>query len=355
MNLTILKFGVILSSLGLCALTLLNFVENDTKVEQQKQESSLKEQSINHAPLKPEVINELVLTHPESATPDELIKHLPTSLLNTPMPERLDINQDGSLFINKKILHLFEFYLSAIGEESLALIVARIKYSLQEQLTAQALSEALQILAGYLQYRNEITALKQEYNQAFSIDEYSFEQVINTRNELIATRWRFLSRDVIAAFFEQEDEYENYMLNLTRISRDNNLSADQKNNAIAILNAQTPSWLIEQQNAANQLNKYRQQYSEMVSKGASDSELRILTEQTFNAEVSDRLSTLDTQRSQWQQRLSEYRAELITIVAIESDRQAQQTLIEALRNQHFNTQEIRRVSALDSRYLEKYH
>lgn len=339
----------------MCVLTLLNFVGNDKKVEQQKQRTSLKEQNINHTPLKPEVIRELVLTHPESATPDEFIKHLPTSILNTPLPELLDINQDGSLFINIKILHLFEFYLSAIGEESLELIVARIKYSLKEQLTAQALSEALHILEGYLQYRNEITALKQEYNQNFSIDDYSFEQVINTRNELIDARWRFLSRDVIAAFFEQEDEYENYMLSLTRISRDNNLSEDQKINAIATLNVQTPRWLIEQQNSANQLNEYRQQYSEMVSQGASDSELKILRGLAFNVEVSDRLSTLETQRSQWQQRLNEYRVELATIVAVESDRQAQQTLIKALRSQHFNTREIRRVSALDSRYLEKYH
>lgn len=355
MNLTILKFGVILISLGLCALTLLNFVENDTKVEQQKQGSSLKELSITHAPLNPEVISELVLTHSESATPDELIKHLPTSLLNTPLPERLDVNQDGSLIINKKILHLFEFYLSAIGEEPLELIVARIKYNLKEQLTAQALSEALPILEGYIQYRNEITALKQEYNQAFSMDQYSFEQVINTRNELIEARWRFLSRDVIAAFFEQEDEYENYMLSLTKISRNNELSEDQKNNAITTLNAQAPRWLIEQQHSANQLNEYRQQYSEMVLQGASDSELRILREQAFNVEVSDRLSTLDTQRSQWQQRLNEYRVELTTIIAVESDRQTQQLLIEALRSQHFNIQEIRRVSALDKRYLDQFH
>ena len=108
------------------------------------------------------------------------------------------INEDGSLRINKKILHLFEFYLSAIGEEPLERIIARINHNLTEQLTAQALTEALDILDGYLQFRNAITAIKQEHNQMASDDYASFEHIIISRNELIATRWRFLSEEVIA-------------------------------------------------------------------------------------------------------------------------------------------------------------
>ncbi len=333
------------------AILLFNSLESDKYVEQQKQANTLIEQGVTNAPLKPEQLTELVLSPANSVIPLKFTEHLPTSLLNTPLPELLDVNQDGSLLINKKILHLFEFYLSAIGEESLELIVTRIKSNLKAQLKAQALDEALHILEGYLQYRNEITALKQEYNQAAGINEYSLEHVINARNELIETRWRFLSGDVIAAFFEQEDEYENYMLSLATIIRDNSLSQVQKENAISQLNTQAPSWLIEQQNTANQLNKYRLKYNELVSLGASDSELRILREQEFNVEVSDRLSTLDAQRLRWQQRLSEYRVDLDTILAIEPDRKAQQGLIDELRSQHFNSQEIRRVSALDRRYL----
>ena len=159
------------------------------------------DQSATNAPLKPELITELVLSPPDSIAYAEYAIVLPTSLRNTPMPEHLDINDDGSLIINKKILHLFEFYLSAMGEESIEVIITRIKSSLREQLTAQALDEALHILEGYLQYRNEITAIKQEYNQAIGANDYSLEHVINARDELIEARWRFLSKDVITAFF----------------------------------------------------------------------------------------------------------------------------------------------------------
>lgn len=324
---------------------------SDEKIEQQKQSAILIDQSATNAPLKPELITELVLSPPDSIAYAEYAIVLPTSLRNTPMPEHLDINDDGSLIINKKILHLFEFYLSAMGEESIEVIITRIKSNLREQLTAQALDEALHILEGYLQYRNEITALKQAYNQAIGANDYSLEHVINARDELIEARWRFLSKDVIAAFFAQEDDYENYMLGIASITKDNSLSKEQKDNAISLLNTQAPSWLIEQQKSANQLNEYRQHHSELISQGASENEIRAFREQEFSIDASDRLSTLDAQRLLWQQRLSEYRVELATILAIEPDRQAQQAMVDELRSRHFNAQETRRVNALDSSYL----
>lgn len=333
------------------AIALFNMLESDKNVAQQKQSAILIDQSVTNTPLKPELITELVLSPPNSITHAEYALVLPTSLRNTPMPEHLEINDDGSLLINKKILHLFEFYLSAMGEESIELIITRIKSSLSEQLTAQALDEALHIFEGYLQYRNEITALKQEYNQAIGANDYSLEHVINARDELIEARWRFLSKDVIAAFFAQEDEYENYMLGIASITKDNSLSKEQKDNAISLLNTLAPSWLIEQQKSANQLNEYRQQHSELVAQGATENELRTFREQEFSIDVSDRLSTLDAQRLLWQQRLSEYRVELATILAIEPDRQAQQVMVDELRSRHFNAQETKRVNALDSSYL----
>ncbi len=324
---------------------------SDENIEQQKQSAILIDQSATNAPLKPELITELVLSPPDSIAYAEYAIVLPTSLRNTPMPEHLDINDDGSLIINKKILHLFEFYLSAMGEESIEVIITRIKSNLREQLTAQALDEALHILEGYLQYRNEITALKQAYNQAIGANDYSLEHVINARDELIEARWRFLSKDVIAAFFAQEDDYENYMLGIASITKDNSLSKEQKDNAISLLNTQAPSWLIEQQKSANQLNEYRQHHSELISQGASENEIRALREQEFSSDASDRLSTLDAQRLRWQQRLSEYRVELATILAIEPDHQVQQAMVDELRSRHFNAQETRRVNALDSSYL----
>jgi lipase chaperone LimK len=350
-----LKLNALQISTGFIGLAIFvvmfSLFKSDEGLEKKGQADTFIEQTVTNKPLEPKLITELVLSQDDSITYAEFSQQLPTSLLNTPTPERFELNSDGSLLINKKILHLFEFYLSAMGEESLEIIVTRIKNNLREQLTAQALDEAMHILEGYLQYRNKVTALKQEYNQRYGIAGYSIAHVINAKNELINVRWHYLSEEVIAVFFEQEDVYENYMLNLTAIVRDNRLSKEQKDNALSILNAQTPNWLIKQQNTTNQLNKYRQQYSELRSQGVSNSELRAFTEQEFNAEASDRLSQLESDRRRWRQRLSEYRVGLDIILVIESNRPAQQVLINQLRNQYFNTQEIKRVSVLDTHYL----
>lgn len=351
MKLNTLQISIGVTGFAILILVTLSTFGRDENLQQSRQANSFIEQAATNKALEPILIRELVLSQNESTTYAELPKQLPTSLLNTPKPERLDLNSDGSLVINKKILHLFEFYLTAIGEESLEIIVTRIKNNIREQLTAQALNDAIHILEGYLQYRNKITALKQEYNQNQYMADYSIEHVIKAKNELIGIRWHYLSGEVIAAFFEQEDEYENYMLRLTAIAKDNSLNKEQKDDALSILNAQTPNWLIEQQNSINELNKYRQQYSELSSQGASDNELRAFTEQKFNAEASDRLSQLESDRRLWQQRLSEYRVELNILLGIESDPQAQQGLIRELRHQYFNRQEIKRVSALDLPYL----
>lgn len=351
MNLNILNVSVVSISLTMFAIALFNMFESAINTEPQQQTGTLIGQSATNTALTSELITELVLSSADKVVPAEYVIKLPTSLRDTPMPEHLEINADGNLIINKKILHLFEFYLSAIGEESIDLIISRIKNNLKAQLTSQALEEALHILEGYLQYRNAITALKQDYNQTSGINDYSFEHVINVRNELIDARWRFFSEEVIAAFFAQEDAYENYMFGIAAITKDNSLSEEQKGNAISLLNTQTPRWLIEQQNKANQLNIYRQQHNKLITQGATDNDLRLLREQTFNGEVADRLSTLDSQRLRWQQRLNEYRSELATILAVEPDSQAQQLLVDELRSQHFTEQEVRRVNALDNSNL----
>ncbi len=276
--------------------------------------------------------------------------NLPTSLLGSPLPQSLDIHADGTLVINKKILYLFDFYLSAMGEESIEVIVSRIKHNLTQQLYTPALEQCLNILAGYLEYRNEITVLKRQFNQE-SDQGYSLEKVSSARNLTIAARSKFLSNEVIEAFFEQADQYEDYMLKLVSIAENPQLSVQQKQTEKELLNSNSPQWLLDQQKKANQLNDYRRQYQKLQAQGANTYELTLLAEQEFSVEAADRLAELAKKREQWDQRLNQYRVELNTIVAmaLESDQQRQE--ITRLRALYFTAQEIKRVNALDSNYL----
>ena len=284
---------------------------------------------------------------------------LPSSLLGSTLPLTLDVNADGELVINKKIQHLFDFYLSAMGEEGLDMIVARIKHSLKLQLVDPALTQALSILTGYLQYLNEVTAIKQQFEQGIDPDnvgEYALENVIEVREMVLDARVTYLDLDVIAVFFGQSDEYETYMLSVASINKNSGLSTVEKQLAKAELDSTAPAWLLTQQHNANQLNQYREQYQTLQTQGASQTELQDFTQQSFSPEVVDRLSELDAQRQQWQVKLDEYREQLAVITTRSayynnddsSGSEQQQLEIAQLREVYFTPQEIKRVRALDS-------
>ena len=285
---------------------------------------------------------------------------LPSSLLGSTLPLLLDVNTDGELVINKKIQHLFDFYLSAMGEESLDMIVARIKHSLKLQLADPALTQGVEILTGYLQYLNEITAIKQQFEQDIDLDnvgEYALENVIQVREMVLDARATYLDLDVIAAFFGQSDEYETYMLSVASINKNSGLSTGEKQSAKTELDTTAPAWLLEQQRNANQLNNYREQYQTLQTQGASQAELQDFTQQSFSPEVVDRLAALDEKRQQWQLKLDEYREQLAVLTtrsayynreANSDDSEQQQLEIAQLREVYFTPQEIKRVRALDS-------
>jgi len=280
---------------------------------------------------------------------------LPSSLLGATLPLSLDVSDVGDLIINKKIQHLFDFYLSAMGEESLDVIVARIKQALTSQLVEPALTQGITILTGYLQYLNEVTAIKQQFEQSIDPEtagEYALESVIQVREIVLDARSTYLELDVIAAFFGQADEYETYMLSVASINQNSELSTAEKQAAKAELDTTAPEWLLEQQRNANQLNDYREQYKALQSQGASETELQDFTQESFEPEVADRLARLGEERQQWQVKLKNYREELAVITASttynESDSQQQQQEIAQLREVYFTSQEIKRVSALDS-------
>ena len=275
---------------------------------------------------------------------------LPASLQHSNLPLLLDMYDDGSLVINIKILHLFDFYLSALGEEQLEQVVTRIKQSLNQQLKPTALTQSLAILSGYLAYLNDITKLKKQVNQQ-DTGEYRLDSVINAHHQINDLRELHLSNEVIAAFFAKSDAYESYMLEQASISQRIELNPEQKQRAQQLLNQRVPSWIIEQQQRANHLNKYRVQYQQLLSNGADEQQLQQLALDEFSEESALRLQQLAQDRSQWQQRLSQYRGQLDIIISMALGSSESVIEIELLRAQYFNLLEIKRVKALDSIYL----
>lgn len=286
-------------------------------------------------------------TSPSSENP-ERIRQLPSSLIGLPSPDKLDVDLDGRLIINNKILSLFEFYLSAMGEEDLTLITTRVNDFLMNTLKSPALERAQEIFKNYLGYLNHLTMLKSEYEQSTT----SLSTLIAAKNELATVRDQYFSHEVIQSFWGKSDKYEQYMLAIAAIRHDPLMTSSEKALAIEELRALTPSWLITQQETANKLNDYRIKYQLLEKDSTSNDDLNEFTRDEFGEVAAQRLSALQEHRQQWQQRITQYRNEFDQLLALELTTEDFNNQLNQLRLAHFSAQESKRIRVLDDVILQ---
>ncbi len=292
-------------------------------------------------------IRDLVRRESTDTPPDSFYATLPVSISDLPPPASLTIVNDR-LVIDKNIRHLIDYYLSAVGEEPLSSIMLRIKHDFASQLNDDDYGRAVKILEGYLQYKNNIEKIIVNYSSFGEATSLSLQAIKAAKQEVISSRFEFMSQEVIEAFFQNEDEYDEYVLLRKEIQMDQTLSNEQKQTLLSELALQAPAWITEQNQLANSLNDFRRLEKRLKADGFDAQEIQSIRENTYGTEIADRLKKLDETRSEWNQRLSAYRHQLQQIVDNASypadDKKA---MIKELRISHFNDREVVRIKALD--------
>lgn len=296
--------------------------------------------------LKPEQVNALVSSQPLTVT-TQVEKALPSSLRGLREPSALDISADGLLIINSKIIGLFDFYLAATGEEALSDIAIRVNGHLTNSLPPKAAKQAQRIFENYVQYLNQVTMLKERYQQSAS----TLESIVMAKQEISDIRSQYFSDQMVESFWGKSDQYEQYMLSVVALNKDKDLTPEQKLYALEHINAQAPLWLITQRAKANKLNEYRQRYKEMEAEGADKVQLNEFAYAQFGDQAAQRLSALQETRDNWEAKLAQYRIQLDTIVEATDSQAVRNQQIVELRDSYFNANERKRVDVLDRKYL----
>jgi len=297
----------------------------------------------------PEFISNLMAKEkPQDESAEIFYQTLPGSLSDAPKPAALESDAEGNLIINQRVQRLFEFYLMAMGEEPIESIIARIKYDLHTQLGDQAYLLANNLLEGYLQYRNNIGIIKNQYAEHVAISGNDMQLIKEIKLAIRDSRSDFLPDEAISSFYSQEDDYDDYMISKIQILSDQTLSAEEKRTALILLDENSPTELVHSQKKAKQLSGVSNSVKELRKLGASNEVVYIYREQELGTEAADRLTTLDTERNAWQSRIDTYRIELNNIESMNAYSETEkQGMIDALRHQHFDTREILRVRTLD--------
>lgn len=273
------------------------------------------------------------------------VENMPKSLRDTEVDGALEVDAAGNLIVSIGVRHVFDYFLSAIGEEDLTTIISRIRAYIRSKLAAHpaASAQAEKILDGYLSYREALGHIAQVGgNPAENI------AAIRQQKEQIASlRTQYLARDVIDAFFGDEDAYDRYTLARIEVMQDKSLNATDKARKVAELLNTLPPALKE---SVETLNKYQELTTftdEWKARNGKPEELRAIREQIVGPEATDRLEALDKERAEWDGRMNDFFAQRDAIMKnqalSEQDRQKQ---VNDLKQKNFNDQERVRVDAL---------
>lgn len=259
---------------------------------------------------------------------------------------QLKMDASNHLIVNENTKNCFEFFITQYGEKSIAQIktdfVNYAKSSYQEPL----LSQLTDLWSRYMQYRENFGDL--EAPQLDKEQAGYYKAVFSNMKNLRKT---FFSDYEIEGLFGIEDTYNDYTIARMAILDDKNLSATEKAQKLKALFDQLPEDWKENLQQLNQLEDLRKLTADIKARGGSAEEIHQMRTHLVGPEATQRLETLDTERSHFKSNVTRYLNERDSIVKSNMSEAAKNTAIQQLRAKAFNNpQEQLRIQTFETVY-----
>lgn len=269
------------------------------------------------------------------------IEHLPASLRGTEVPDGLLEDNAGNLKIIKGVRDLFDYFLSAGGEEPEAVTLARIKAYIHRHLSQKAAAQAVALLDTYVDYKNKLEVEFQK-TPGQNLDDIRARMAVAKQ-----LRAQMFARDVYDAFFAEDEALDEFGLERLATVQDSTLSATAKAQRIAELKAKLPEAQQKAMSAVEIVQTLDEVTSQLNRQGGTLQQLRTIREQLVGAEAANRLEALDQRVAMWDARVRTYLSQRDAALhnpSLSDDMKSQQ--ITALRKD-FNKSELVRIDALE--------
>jgi lipase chaperone LimK len=284
---------------------------------------------------------------------------LPGSLEGTIMRQSLALDEDGNLRISADVQRIFDFFLSTIEQEDLSVILQRIQEYLDFHLDEPALSQSLAVMNQYVAFKKALFDFEVQRSESLraltdSPGGLSGETYIALLEEQLQAqkdlRNLHLDPQVHEAFYEDEEIYDDYSLARMKVQADKTLSASEKQDRLAEIDAQAPSELVESRKEAQLTDILKEKTNALKESGASASEIKALRTEMLGVEAAERFEALDQERARWQQRLDQYLAQRRIILSADGLSEQEKILqINQLRQSQFDEREQIRVTVYEKR------
>ena len=286
------------------------------------------------------------------------LENLPRSLQGTDVDGEIIIDENKQLVVTEGLRRLFDYFLSALGEEDEAVIYARVESYIRSHTPEPAASQAVTIFDQYVAYLKAIPAIESRYGnlqlQATKNGELDLNVVTQQQQDVAELRQQHFSKETIKAFFGAEDEYDDYSLAMVKINQDKQLSDAQREAARQDYISRMPDNATKA-NIAQQANldELISRTEQMQAKGATAEELYSMRRELVGAPAAARLAQVDQQDANFDQRFKQYQAQKQQLLSQNADKAQAQTQITQMEQQLFNETERKRLAGYAALQQEK--
>lgn len=267
---------------------------------------------------------------------------VPRSLRGTQVDGHVAADASGNLILEVGVKQMFDYFLSALGEENLDAIKGRIAFYLKQHLPASAALQGWSLLGRYLDYRQATSSIEESQKSDGSVA--GLRQAEQQRNQL---RDSWLGEAASQAFFGPEEAYDDYTLSRMQIMQDESLSDAQKQQQVDQLKAALPDEVRDMIQQTTAPVEAVDTVDAMRAQGASEADIQAYRTSQFGPEAAERFKALDAERAAWQNRYDDYRQQRQSILDAGLAASDQASEIAALRERLFAAGEQKRVAALD--------
>jgi lipase chaperone LimK len=267
---------------------------------------------------------------------------MPASLAGTSVPGGwAEADANGSLVPTPQLRQLFEYYLAALGEETLPQLVARIEQALA-RLEEPARSEALDTLGDYLDYKLALGDLEATYGHDATTNA---EDMQRRMAEIRALRRTWMNAQTADAFFAMDEAVDQFQVEQLRIRTDQSLSEKEREQALAEAEKALPEPLRQARRETRKFADYQRAQSEFAD---DPDALRAWREERFGAEAARELEKVEAEQKVWEAKWQAYSQDLAELDDMGLAGPERKAAIDALRDDYFEGAEKLRAEALDS-------
>ena len=244
-----------------------------------------------------------------------------------------------------ELKRLFDYYLSAVGEQSIEGITVHLRGELERRLPPAQAKRAQRLLDLYIAFKRELLVLEGK-------PELSGNAVQAIRARMLAMqdlRARYFSAEETQGMFGFDDAYDMDAVARLEVSQNPALNAEQKKQQLAALDTAMSPVLREAREASLVVVRMEQQAQELRAKGASEDDIYRMRAKAFDPEAAARLADVDREETIWKARIVQYQEQRSKVLqsnaqASESERQA---AVLQLQQSLFSQPELPRLVAYD--------